>query len=178
MMDKKMCAAVKPLAWITLEVSDWLKVYDGPACAKITAIHRVPPKSGMGVPVYSEPLTIRPEAEVRAEAWVAAIEAALDAADKYMRDQYGIGALSHPIDRVRILDSLSHPADARAALDRIKAEAKDEGMRIGVAREKMRALTEWLNEDEDNGELLMASLDGDTIDTLRAILAAIPEVRK
>lgn len=113
------CAAVKPLAWITLEASDWLKVYDGPACAKITAIHRVPPKSGTGVPVYSEPLTIRPEAKVRAE-----------------------------------------------------------GMRIGAAREKMRALTEWLNEDEDNGELLMASLDGDTIETLRDILAAITEVRK
>lgn len=76
------CAAVKPLAWITLEASDWLKVYDGPACAKITAIHRVPPKSGMGVPVYSEPLTIRPEAEVRA---IARAEAALAVAEEVLR---------------------------------------------------------------------------------------------
>lgn len=136
-------------------------------------------------------ITLRPEAEVRAEAWAAALEAAADEqrrkADHWMKraHEIGTGDGRHPADG-RVAGHLSAEAsiramitdDARAALDRLKAEAKAEGMRIGAAREKMRALTEWLNEDEDNGELLMASLDGDTIETLRAILASIQEVCK
>ena len=129
------------------------------------------------------------EAEVHAEAWAAALEAAaelLDGEAKYHRElavaQYGSGIPFHENNnwaarklfeagkavRAMITD------DAIDALDRIKAEARAEGMLIGAAREKMRVLTEWINEDEDNGEILMASLDGDTIETLRAILAAIP----
>lgn len=52
--------------------------------------------------------TVKPEALTADGVWIA--EAVLDAANKYMLTQYGNGALGHPVDRQRILASLSPPA--------------------------------------------------------------------
>ena len=147
---------VKPFAWITSETSDWLKGYDGPACAKATAIHRVPPKSGTSVPVYSVPPSIRPEADVRAEAWAAAIDAAKcravdrwsarrEHADKLYEMDYPqaaidakmVGAKADEAEMIASeIISINPPADISAALDRIKAEAKAEGMREALKAAK------------------------------------------
>ena len=79
-------------------------------------------------------LTIRPEEEVRAEAWAAAIEAAATLVDKsagktdqpillWTGTSFGFGPMASAIR------DLTPSADISAALDRIKAEAFAAGMR-------------------------------------------------
>ena len=189
------CAVVKPLVWVDdpdpskgLTRADGYDIWDfddGPCLVCNSVVNgsfetidaaKAAAQADHEARILSA-ITLRTEAEVHAEAWAAAIEAAASITDResYSNNPYVSMRMT---DASRAIRALTQSADISAALDRIKAEARKEGVRIGAAREKMRALTEWLNEDEDNGELLMASLDGETIETLRAILASIQEVRK
>lgn len=45
----------EPVAWLPDATIEWLKSYDGPACATKTAAHIRPLKSGRGKPVYLHP---------------------------------------------------------------------------------------------------------------------------
>ena len=108
-------------------------------------------------------ITLRTEAEVRAEAWVAAIEAAANAAfdPKWKPKCSTDWVLARVAGDIRAMTT----DDASASLDRIKAEARKEGMREAAQR-----------------AALMIELGADWPATTRgkvdAILAAITEVRK
>ena len=111
-------------------------------------------------------ITLCTEAEVRAEAWAAALEAAALKMAK--------GGLHTVWDRSEAIRTLTPPADISAALDRIKAEAKAEGM-----REALQAAKKSREEVIHSGQrdyITGIARGHDRAEA--AILAAIPEVRK
>jgi len=48
-------AAAEPVCYLPTKTVEWLDTYDGPACAKMTAVHNRPIKTDGGVPVYRIP---------------------------------------------------------------------------------------------------------------------------
>jgi hypothetical protein len=45
----------EPVAWLPTATVEWLTEYDGPACAKVTAVHNRPINGDGGIPVYTTP---------------------------------------------------------------------------------------------------------------------------
>lgn len=71
-LDLTPAPAVEPVAWITQETYDFLTQGCGTACARVTAVHRVKPKSGNGIPLYAYPPA--PTAQDAARVLLAAIQ--------------------------------------------------------------------------------------------------------
>lgn len=45
----------EPVAWLSAATMDWLENYDGPACARMTAVHNRPIMGEGGTPVFLHP---------------------------------------------------------------------------------------------------------------------------
>ena len=108
-------------------------------------------------------ITLCTEAEVRAEAWAAALEAAALKMAK--------GGLHTVWDRSEAIRTLTPPADISAALDRIKADARAEGMREAAAIAKSRAGSPHYEPSSPYDRGYAAAI----AEVERAILAAIPK---
>ena len=200
--SEPMCVAVKPLEWehVTLtqtwqaksifgeyavgfddgwwaqlggyanwewNAPDDPRSYHGPDAAKAAA------QTDYDARILSA-ITMHPETEVRAKTWAAAIEAAISAAESApvpdVPDEYRQTMAICDAIRVLITD------DASTALDRIKAEAKAEGMREAalIARAVFDDMPSIRRENHEYFD----GFDNATRRAEAAILAAIPEGAK